>query len=608
MKHLPRKQHSELLLQANEAVSHIESNKNYSCFFLKNGQKILMAYSLHVYQKALEASFVRINRSLLINRNEIEKIVENRLSTVDGQVFMISRRRKKALMAFVYLFLFQIPLLMAQNTVEANPQGTDAILDVKGLGSTVHVGIGKAGIRANTGSAVQSDAAVGTLSISGNSNFNNYGIYSSALGQRTAQSNFGVFGIAAGTVHTKSVGVFGEATQKGGNAYGVEGHSFLNDATVADKKGVGGYFVSTVTSNTPSSVKSYGVEGVSTGTSGGVNVRVGVKGETSGVANQQSHGVWGENYLENGNGSGVKGEVFMFYPSSDLGFGGNFAAITSASVNGSAEANAIVGNVYGAGTVGERRGLNLIVSGNSSLNSYGIRSSNTNNNSTAYRDYGAYFKVAGTSVSQKYGLFVETEGSGNLYGAYIQEKTGIGILQPIEKLEVDGRLRLRHNGNNPGILLANSNNLLDEANSTFVGLQNATQNSEKFGVKINNDWKLLVGNNGLTEVNGSLNVANNLQVSGTIGLGSGTISKFIRIETTMSITYAANDFTTLTVTATGAVAGDNVVLNFTGDIGPLTISQVWVSAANTVSLKLYNPTGTSNPFPNNIPVRIILTR
>lgn len=127
-------------------------------------------------------------------------------------------------------------------------------------------------------------------------------------------------------------------------------------------------------------------------------------------------------------------------------------------------------------------------------------------------------------------------------------------------------------------------------------------------MKINNDWKLLVGNNGLTEVNGSLNVANNLQVSGTIGLGSGTISKFIRIETTMSITYAANDFTTLTVTATGAAAGDNVVLNFTGDIGSLIISQVWVSATNTVSLKLYNPTGTSNPFPNNIPVRIILTR
>jgi hypothetical protein len=608
MKHLPRKQHSELLQKANEVVSHIESDKNYSWFYLKNGQKIMMVYSLLVYQKALETSFVRINRSLLINRNAIDTIVENRLSTIDGQIFMISRRRIKALIAFIFMFILQISIVIAQSSFEANPQGTDAILDVKGLGSTVHVGTGKAAILANTGSAVQSDAVVGTLGISGNSNLSNYGLFGSALGQRTAQSNFGVFGVAAGTVHTKSVGVFGEATQKGGNAYGVEGHSFLNDATVADKKGVGGYFVSTVTSNTPSTVKSYGVEGVSTGTSGGVNIRVGVKGETRGVANQQSHGVWGENYLENGNGSGVKGEVLMFYPSSDLGVGGSFAAITSASVNGSAEVNAIVGSVYGAGTVGERRGLNLIVSGNSSLNSYGIRSTNTNNNSTAYRDYGAYFKVEGTSISQKYGLFVETEGSGNLYGAYIKEKTGIGVLQPIEKLEVDGRLRLRYNGNNPGILLANSNNIQEEANSTFVGLQNATQNSEKFGVKINNDWKLLVGNNGLTEVNGSLNVVNNLQVSGTIGLGSGTISKFIRIETTMSITYAANGFTTLTVSATGAAAGDNVVLNFTGDIGSLIISQVWVSAANTVSVKMYNPTATSNPFPNNIPVRIILTR
>ncbi|MCP9766526.1 LytTR family transcriptional regulator [Lacihabitans sp. LS3-19] len=608
MKHLPRKQHSELLLQANEAVSHIESDKNYSCFFLKNGQKILMAYSLLVYQKALEISFVRINRSLLINRNAIETIVENRLSTVDGQIFMISRRRKKALMAFVFMFFIQISIVIAQNVVDANPQGTDAILDVKGLGSTVHLGIGKAAIRANTGIAVQSDAVVGTLGISGNSNLSNYGLFGSAIGQRTAQSNFGVFGVATGLVSNKSVGVFGEASQKGGDAYGVEGYSFLNDATAVNKKGVGGYFVSTVTSNTPNTIKSYGVEGVSNGTSGGVNIRAGVKGETSGVANQQSHGVWGENYLANGVGSGVNGEVIMNSISSDLGFGGKFSAITFSNVNGSAEALGITGSVFGQGTVSKRVGLNLIVTGNSSLNSYGIFASNTNSNSTALIDYGGYFKVAGTSVSQKYGLFVETEGSGNLYGAYIKEKTGIGVLHPTEKLEVDGRLRLRHNGNNAGIFIENSNNVLDEANSTFVGLQNATQNSEKFGVKINNDWKLLIGNNGLTEVNGSLNVANNLQVGGTLGLGSGTISKFIRIETTMSITYAANNFTTLSVTATGAVPGDNVVLNFTGDIGSLLISQVWVSSSNTVSVKLYNPTATSNSFPNNTPVRIILTR
>lgn len=608
MRQLPRKQHSELLLQANEAVSHIESDKNYSCFFLKNGQKILMAYSLHVYQKALETSFVRINRSHLINRNEIETIVENRLSTVNGQTFIISRRRKKHLLAFLFLFFLHFSTVIAQNAIEVNPQGTDAILDVKGTGSTNHVGIGKAAIRAYTGNSVQNDAAVGSLGISGNSNLNNYGFYGAALGQRTAQSNFGVFGTASGTVASKSVGVFGEALQKGGNAYGVEGHSFLNDASITDKKGVGGYFVSTVTSNTPSTVKSYGVEGVSTGTSGGVNIRVGVKGETSGVANQQSHGVWGENFLENGIGSGVKGETIMNSPSSDLGFGGNFAAITFANVNGSAEANGISGSVYGQGTVSKRIGLNLIVSGNSSLNSYGINATNTNNNSTAVRDYGGYFKVGGTSISQKYGLFIETEGAGNLYGAYIQEKTGIGVLQPIEKLEVDGRVRLRYNGNNPGIILSNSNNILNEANSTFIGLENATQNSEKFGIKINNDWKFLVGNNGLTEINGSMNVANNLQVGGTIGLGSGTISKYLRIETTMAITYEANSFTILTVTATGAVSGDNVILNFTGDIGSLIISQVWVSAANTVSVKIYNPTAASNLFPNNTPLSIILTR
>lgn len=607
MKHLPRKHHSELLFQAKEAVSHIESDKNYSCFFLKNGQKIIMAYSLLVYQKALGASFVRVSRSHLINKNEIESIEDNRVSTRTGMVFTISRRRKKHFFSFVIMFLFHFSILMAQNAVEANPDGTNAIVDVKGSGSTIHVGIGKVGIRANTGTSVLSDAVTGSLSISGNSTLNNYGVYGIALGQRTAQSNFGVFGVANGTVTSRSVGVFGEAIQKGGDAFGVEGHSYLNDISTANKKGVGGYFVSSVTSNTPNTIKSYGVEGISAGSSGGVNIRVGVKGETSGIANEQSHGVWGENFLINGNGSGVKGEVIMNSVSSDLGFGGSFAAITSGSVNGSAEVNGISGSVFGTGTVVERRGLLLNVSGNSSSNSYGIRASNTNNNPTAYRDYGAYFKVGGTSISAKYGLFVETEGSGNLYGAYIQEKVGIGVLQPIEKLEVDGRIRLRHNGNNSGLILANSNNVMDEGSSTFVGMENSTAGSEKFGVKINNDWKFLVGNNDLTEVNGTMSVSNNLQVGGTIGLGSGTISKHIRISTTMSMVCPANTFNTLTVTATGAALGDNVILNYLQDIGSLVISQVWVSAANTVSVKVYNPTGSST-FPTNYDVRVILTR
>ncbi|HLO46391.1 MAG TPA: LytTR family DNA-binding domain-containing protein [Leadbetterella sp.] len=93
MKHLPRKQHLELLYHAKDIVSHIESDKNYSCFYLKNGKRILMSYTLSTYQGALESSFIRINRSVLINKSEIVQISNNGVRTNTGGNFIISRRR-----------------------------------------------------------------------------------------------------------------------------------------------------------------------------------------------------------------------------------------------------------------------------------------------------------------------------------------------------------------------------------------------------------------------------------------------------------------------------------------------------------------------------------
>jgi poly(3-hydroxybutyrate) depolymerase len=139
----------------------------------------------------------------------------------------------------------------------------------------------------------------------------------------------------------------------------------------------------------------------------------------------------------------------------------------------------------------------------------------------------------------------------------------------------------------------------------------AGSGADKYAAWLNG--KVLLGSGSPTtsdvlEVFGSTTIKDNLSVNGNINIGSsGTLSKYLRVSTTMDVVCPANSFNTLTITATGAALGDNVILNYIQDIGSLIISQVWVSAANTVSVKVYNPTASSS-FPTNYDVRIILTR
>lgn len=492
---------------------------------------------------------------------------------------------------FLTLLLVQ-NYIYAQNAVDVNPQGQNAIVDVKGFGQNLVSDIGRAGANIQTGTVSSSSNMVGLISKAGNSSLINYGFVGIADG-RNNQRNIGGYGLSDGIVSVRATGLLGRANQKGGDAYGVEGLAFLDDLNISNKKGIGGSFSSTTTSNTPNSIQSIGAEGISDG-AGSVNERIGVRGFATGIANNSATGVFGEVLLQNGLGTAVQGYTYANTPSSDIGIGGNFSTFSTENTNGNATLYGTATSVSGEGSVLNRIGLSMSVSGNSNQ-SYGIRAVVTNNLSNSSTNYGAHIKVMGASLANKYGLFVETEGGGNLYGAYIKEKTGIGVIQPVEKLEIDGRIRLRHNGTNAGLLLSNSINNLSEAQTTFVGLENSTAGSERFGVRINNDWKLLVGSTGIT-------------VPGSINIGSGTLSKHIRIETSMAGTYPANNFITHSFTATGAAVGDNVILNFTADIGPLIVSQVWVSAANTISVKLYNPTASSNAFPTSLPVNVILTR
>ena len=69
---------------------------------------------------------------------------------------------------------------------------------------------------------------------------------------------------------------------------------------------------------------------------------------------------------------------------------------------------------------------------------------------------------------------------------------GIGHSNPNELLDVNGRMRIRHNGSTSGLWLSNSTNSLSSADGTFFGME--TDN--KVGFYIGNAWRFGVNSTG----------------------------------------------------------------------------------------------------------------
>lgn len=278
--------------------------------------------------------------------------------------------------------------------------------------------------------------------------------------------------------------------------------------------------------------------------------------------------------LYQGLGIGVSGSVFASSVASDYAYGGYFSVTALNNTNGGIQLVGVRANVNSNfNTVSDNGfGTQTHITGNFGNLVIGNYARLTLGNTNTANAYGGYFQVNSQGTTNSYGIFA-TAGTGiNKYAAWFNGRVllGTGTSINTDLLEVDG-------------------------SATIINNLNVNDN-------------LTVSDN--LNVSTNANVNGNLDVNGTINIGSsnGTLSKYLRVATTMGIVYTSSAFTTLTVTVTGAEVGDNVILNFTADIGPLVISQVWVSAANKVSVKFHNPTGASNSFPNNTPVRIIVTR
>lgn len=83
-----------------DSIVRCQAESNYTWFFLKNSEKILVTKTLKEYEETLsESFFIRIHHSHLINTKFIEKYVKGEGGFVimnDGSEISVSRRRKES--------------------------------------------------------------------------------------------------------------------------------------------------------------------------------------------------------------------------------------------------------------------------------------------------------------------------------------------------------------------------------------------------------------------------------------------------------------------------------------------------------------------------------
>ena len=86
-----------------ENIQYCESDSNYTIFYLKDKQKIIVSRTLKEIEELLEEfSFVRVHSSFLVNLHEVSKYVKGEggyLILNDGTIVNVSASRKKLLLA-----------------------------------------------------------------------------------------------------------------------------------------------------------------------------------------------------------------------------------------------------------------------------------------------------------------------------------------------------------------------------------------------------------------------------------------------------------------------------------------------------------------------------
>ena len=221
-------------------------------------------------------------------------------------------------------------------------------------------------------------------------------------------------------------------------------------------------------------------------------------------------GVYGENRGTNNVGYGILGSHF----GSGIGVGGS--TNTGIGVSGfSSSGKGVKGqsSSSGDGVHGSSNTGNGVYGTSTNKGVYGYTTSNTGTGVYGYGENSSGTGVVGISDGG-IGVYGSSGGGTNGTGGYFSGsglgyslitgsgKVGIGISNPNELLDINGRVRIRHNGNTSGIWMNNSLNGLSTSDGSFLGNKNDTE----AGIWIGNNWRWWVNSAG-TMFAGTINAS-----------------------------------------------------------------------------------------------------
>lgn len=90
-----QRKHNFLLKTAHENVVCLQADINYTFFVFDSGKKEVMSYTISKYANILSDSFIRINKSCMVNKKFVKSInqVSHSLVLKNGNELKISRRK-----------------------------------------------------------------------------------------------------------------------------------------------------------------------------------------------------------------------------------------------------------------------------------------------------------------------------------------------------------------------------------------------------------------------------------------------------------------------------------------------------------------------------------